>query len=418
MTLTRSDRQNLLAKITTLVAQKYYDPAFGGKDWEQIASKHRDSIVQADTVDGFEAAVTSMLQEVNSGSMGLLGPTTKITPRSAINASFRRVETNADGSRWVFQDVLPGGVAARAGVQPGDALISANGNDITSPHPPAFPMGQRIPIVVSRNGDRTEKRLDLATQEPKYKDNPYSEPDSVTAKIAADSLGAVKVSLFPGKIGIDFANHVDAVFRERIPNVKRLVIDLRGNPGGGIGGLHLMSYLTPLKVPVGYSLDRPTAERGYDKASLPKLDHIPKSKLEIPLLALKFFGKKSVLLETTGLGSQSFHGRVVILVNEHTTGAAEMLVQFAQENGLGTVVGNRTPGRLVSRSAFKIGNDYRLVIPIGAYVSWKGNRIEGKGITPDVPVDWSYEEAVQGSDNQMNKAIEAAQQLEDPQHQG
>ena len=65
-------------------------------------------------------------------------------------------------------------------------------------------MGERIPIVVSRNGDRTEKRLDLATADPKYKDNPYSEPDSVTAGIASDSVGTVKVSLFPGKIGIDF----------------------------------------------------------------------------------------------------------------------------------------------------------------------------------------------------------------------
>jgi carboxyl-terminal processing protease len=411
MTLTRSDRQNLLGKITTLVAEKYYDPTFGGKDWKGIVAKHTASVIQAEAVEGFEAAVTDMLHDVHSSGMGLLGPTTKITPRSAINASFRKVETSADGSRWVFQDVLPGGVAARAGVQPGDALISADGNDIASAQPPAFPMGQRIPIVVSRNGDRTEKRLDLATQDPKYKDNPYSEPDSVTAKMASDSLGAVKVSLFPGKIGIDFANDVDAVFRERIPNVERLVIDLRGNPGGGIGGLHLMSYLTPSKVPVGFSLDRPTAERGYDKETLPRLDHIPKSKLEIPLLALKFFGKKSVVLETAGLGRQSFHGRVVILVNEHTTGAAEMLVQFAQENGLGTVVGNKTPGRLVSRSAFKIGNDYRIVIPIGAYVSWRGTRIEGKGITPDVPVDWSYEEALHGRDNQMSKAVQVAQEL-------
>ena len=411
MTLSRSDRQNLLGKITTLVAQKYYDPAFGGKNWEQIVSKHRDSIVQAETVDGFEAAVTSMLQDLNSSGMGLLGPTTKITPRSAINASFRRVETPTDGARWVFQDVLPGGVAARAGVRPGDALISANGIDVASAQPPAFPMGERIPIVVSRNGDRTEKRLDLATQDPKYKDNPYSEPDSVTAGIASDSVGTVKVSLFPGKIGIDFANHVDTVFREKIPNVKRLVIDLRGNPGGGIGGIQLMSYLTPSKVPIGYSLDRPTAERGYDKASLPRFDRVPKSKLEIPLLAVKFLGKKSVVLETSGLGKQSFHGRVVVLVNEHTTGAAEMLAQFVQENGLGTIVGNKTPGRLVSRSAFKIGHDYRIVIPIGAYVSWKGNRIEGKGITPDMPVDWSYEEALHGRDNQLSKAIQLAEEL-------
>jgi C-terminal processing protease CtpA/Prc len=410
MTLTRSDRQNLLGKITTLVAQKYYDPAFGGKDWNQIVSRHTDSIVQADTVDGFEAAVTSMLQDLNTSGMGLLGPTTKITPRSAINASFRRVETATDGARWVFQDVLPGGVAARAGVRPGDALISAYGIDVASVQPPAFPMGERIPIVVSRNGDRTEKHLDLATADPKYKDNPYSEPDSVTAGIASDSVGTVKVSLFPGKIGIDFANHVDTVFREKIPNVKRLVIDLRGNPGGGIGGIQLMSYLTPSKVPIGYSLDRPTAERGYDKASLPRFGRVPKSKLEIPLLAVKFLGKKSVVLETSGLGKQSFHGRVVVLVNEHTTGAAEMLAQFVQENGLGTIVGSKTPGRLVSRSAFKIGHDYRIVIPIGAYVSWKGNRIEGKGITPDIAVDWSYQEALRGVDNQMDNAIHVAQQ--------
>jgi carboxyl-terminal processing protease len=411
MTLTRSDRQNLLGKITTLVAQKYYDPAFGGKNWQQIVAKHTDSVIQADTVDGFEAAVTSMLQDLNSSGMGLLGPTTKITPRSAINASFRRVETATDGARWVFQDVLPGGVAARAGVRPGDALISANGIDVASAQPPAFPMGERISIVVSRNGDRTEKRLDLATADPKYKDNPYSEPDSVTAGIASDSVGTVKVSLFPGKIGIDFANHVDTVFREKIPNVKRLVIDLRGNPGGGIGGIQLMSYLTPAKVPIGYSLDRPTAERGYDKESLPRFGSVPKSKLEIPLLAIKFLGKKSVVLETSGLGKQSFHGRVVVLVNEHTTGAAEMLAQFVQENGLGTIVGNKTPGRLVSRSAFKIGHDYRIVIPIGAYVSWKGNRIEGKGITPDVPVDWSYEDALHERDNQLSKAVQVAQEL-------
>ncbi len=64
----------------------------------------------------------------------------------------------------------------------------------------------------------------------------------MTGNIAAESLGAVKVSLFPGKIGIDFANHVDAVFREKVPSVRRLVLDMRGNPGGGIGGLHLMSY--------------------------------------------------------------------------------------------------------------------------------------------------------------------------------
>ncbi len=57
-----------------------------------------------------------------------------------------------------------------------------------------------------------------------------------------------------------------------------------------------MSYLTPEKRPIGYSLDRATAERGYRREDLPRFS--PKSKLEVPLLALRFGRKKSVVLET------------------------------------------------------------------------------------------------------------------------
>ena len=129
------------------------------------------------------------------------------------------------------------------------------------------------------------------------------------------------------------------------------------------------------------------------------------------MLALKFLGKKSVVLQTEGLGPKRFHGKTVLLINEHSTGAAEMVIQFAKENHLATLVGTKTPGRLVSRSGFKIGSGYRITIPIGAYISWNGDRIEGRGIEPDVPVDWSYDDALQGIDNQLNRAIQTASSL-------
>jgi carboxyl-terminal processing protease len=411
MTLTRSDRDHLLSKIETVVQNKFYDPKFNGKNWREIVARNKEAIIDAQSIEGFEGAVSTMFAELNSSGLGILGEHTKITPRNAINASFKAIATKHEGSRWVFQDVLPGGVADRSGVRPGDALVSAQGHEITPPSKPAFSMGERIPIVISRNGARKEAHLELTTPPPKYKDNPYAEPDSITAALGEDSLGKVKVSLFPGKIGIDFANRVAELFSGEIARADRLIIDLRGNPGGGVGGLRLMSYLTPGKQPVGYSLDRPTAERGYDKNTLPRFGRIPKSKIEIALLAVKFAGKKSVVLETEGLGKQKFHGKIVLLVNEHSTGAAEMVIQFAQENGLATIVGAKTPGHLVSRSAFKIGSGYRITIPIGAYVSWRGNRIEGKGIQPDIPVDWSYEDALQGSDNQLAKAVQVAKNL-------
>jgi carboxyl-terminal processing protease len=84
-----------------------------------------------------------------------------------------------------------------------------------------------------------------------------------------------------------------------------------------------------------------------------------------------------------------------------------MLAQFAQENHLATIVGQRTAGRLVSRSGVKIGHEYTLVLPVAAYRSWNGFRIEGKGITPDIPVDWSYEAALDGQDPQFEAAMAA-----------
>lgn len=411
MTLTRSDLEKMLGRTEQLVQNKFYDSTFHGRNWREIVARHQPVILGAGSNEAFESAVSLMFEELDSSGLGILGEHTKISPRSAINASFHKVDTLHEGTRWVFQDILPGGVAELAGVSPGDALVSAAGQEIVPPKRPAFPMGESIPAVISRNGTRKETRLSLATPKPKYKDNPYAEPQSITATVTADSTATVKVSLFPGKIGIDFANRVRQLFSNELAHVQRLVVDLRGNPGGGVGGLQLMSYLTPDKRPIGYSLTRATAERGFDKDRLPRFSRIPSSKLEIPLLALKFLGKKSVVLQTEGLGSKPFHGKTVLLVNEHSAGAAEMVIQFAKENRLATIVGTKTPGRLVSRSAFKIGSGYRITIPIGAYVSWNGERIEGKGIEPDVAVDWSYGDALKGIDNQLNRAIQIANSL-------
>jgi hypothetical protein len=52
--------------------------------------------------------------------------------------------------------------------------------------------------------------------------------------------------------------------------------------------------------------------------------------MEVAIPCLCFYNKRSVFLDTEGLVSQPFHERVVVLCNEHSTGAAEMLAQFAK----------------------------------------------------------------------------------------
>jgi carboxyl-terminal processing protease len=144
-----------------------------------------------------------------------------------------------------------------------------------------------------------------------------------------------------------------------------------GNTGGGIGGLRLMSYLTPDKIPVGYSLTRRREQKGFKRENLVRVGKIPSRKIALLWLMLRYgIVDQSICLLTEGLGQQKFHGRVVLLVNEHTASAAEMIAAFVKENRLGTIVGTRTAGRLLSGRAFHVGGGYVLNLPVAAYFTF------------------------------------------------
>jgi carboxyl-terminal processing protease len=152
------------------------------------------------------------------------------------------------------------------------------------------------------------------------------------------------------------------------------------------------------------------AKRGYDKERLPAFDRIPSSKLGVLPLALRFArAKRSIAVFTEALGAQRHHGRMALLVNEHSASAAEMVAAFAKETGLATVVGAKTPGRLVATSGFKVGFGYRVALPVAAYYTWNGNNLEGRGVAPTVEEPFSRETVWNGQDNQLARAVECLQ---------
>ena len=113
--------------------------------------------------------------------------------------------------------------------------------------------------------------------------------------------------MFPGLVGIDVAHDLDRAIAQ-LQSCDRLIVYLRGNTGGGIGGLRLMKYLTPDKIPVGYSLSKRRSKSGYRKGEPRRFGRKPDSKWMLLLLALRFaFGDKSIVVVTEGLGVQRFH---------------------------------------------------------------------------------------------------------------
>src|SRR6185437_14270192 len=132
----------------------------------------------------------------------------------------------------------------------------------------------------------------------------------------------------------------------------------------GAGNLRLMSYLTPSKIPVGFSLTRRRAEEGYDRTQLPRFTRIPRFKVQCLPLLWKFRKlDKSIVVVTEGLKRQSFHDQVTLMVNQHTVSGAEIVVQFAKQHRLANIMGERTAGRSLSFKSFQLPCDFRLTLP-------------------------------------------------------
>src|SRR5467141_3036358 len=410
MTLSVQIRKKIYERVCQLVTRKHFDPGMNGANWEELSKARKDQILRSNCDDEFEKQMQELLNELKTSHTGFRhSKSPNIPGRHAISATF--MQCNFDGEeRWMFQDVHEGGPAYAGGLRPGDILLQLRNRDLKPPEPPIFPVGEDSQYVVQKpDGKRVMGTLNVPS--PRSKSHPVIVPKAVLCSQLPDGIGWLKVTMFPGAVGIDLAKMFDTAF-DHLKDSTRLIVDLRGNTGGGIGGLRLMSYLTPGKKEVGYSLTRARKEKGYARENLPRFGRIPSHKATLLWLALRYgFIDKSILVVTEGLGAQRFHGRVIILVNEHTSSAGEMVAAFAEENGLATIVGKQTAGRLLSGSAFRVGFGYILGLPVAAYLTWEGRLIEGKGVSPNIPVALSPEQLLASEDPQMQKALELVRAL-------
>jgi C-terminal processing protease CtpA/Prc len=267
-------------------------------------------------------------------------------------------------------------------------------------------MGTEFVLDIDRAGNQHALRVSVPM--PRSKKQPYCEPDPVVSSRLDSNTGYLKVSILPGMLGLDVARSIDSAVAE-LASCDRLVLDLRGHLGGGLAVLRLMSHLTPNKIPIGFTLSRKRAESGYEKERLPKLDRLPTyipNPLGVASLALRFGGRDpSVVLVSEGLGRQKWHGRTAILVNEHTASAGEMVAAFASENGLATIVGTETAGRLIPGTGTNVGEGYMLIMPRAQYITWQGRRFEGKGVEPHI-LDYSDSTQI-GRDQIIETALNA-----------
>lgn len=407
--LSEKDRHSILDNVIAALRKRFYAPEKLNKEWQAAVDHHRPIIESAASADAFEQAVSDLLAELHTSHLGFFHSTARrASSRAALSATYLADDTPY-GRRWIFQDAHSGGAAAIAGIEPGNILLRVDGREIVPPEHPVFPMGKQTSVEVVANDDKS-RAVSVDVARPKGKKLHFIEPTLVETRRLENGTGYLKVAMFPGMVGVVVANQISSGIAS-LGDIDRLVIDLRGNTGGGIGALRVMSLLTPDKIPVGFALDRrrETADIESEKSHFPRFSSIPASTKNLWLLALRFAApmlrKKPIVLETEGLGKKSFQGKVVLLVDRHTASAAEMIVAFARENNFAKVIGENTAGRLLSATSVKVGNGFRLALPTGSFRTWKGHAHEGAPIEPDQVVEFDWRDRRFGRDRQLDYAV-------------
>ena len=401
----------ILENVERALEKRFYLPEKLNDNWRAALARYRPLIEAEETEDGFEKSMADLLAELHTSHLGFFRASARrASSRAALNATYLADETPF-GRRWIFQDVHAGGAASTAGIEAGDILLTVGSREITPPEHPVFPMGEQITVeIIGKDDQRRAVALDVA--QPKGKKLHFIEPTLVQARHLGRGVGFLKIAMFPGMVGVEVANEISSAIAG-LGEIDSLIIDLRGNTGGGIGALRVMSLLTPERIPVGFALakSRVTQNLDSEKQQFRRFGAIPRHKKSLWLLAFRFAPamllNSPIVLETEAMGNQKFHGRTVLLVNRHTASAAEMIVAFAKENALAKIIGEETAGKLLSATSVKVGHGYRLALPTGAYYTWKGAVLEGTPIEPDERVEFNWRKAQAGIDNQLKRAIEA-----------
>ena len=198
--------------------------------------------------------------------------------------------------------------------------------------------------------------------------------NQVEGKVLSNNIGYIQFTSFDETTADDFKSKYDELAKQ---NIKSLIIDLRNNGGGIVDqALQIADYITDKDSVLLYEVDK----NGNEKVKKSEQDPI----INMP---------------------------IVILTNENTASASEILAGALKDLGKAKIVGTKTYGKGVIQQILKLNDGSGLKITIEEYQTPNRNKINKVGIEPDEKVELPDNLKNQlvineNEDTQLQKAIE------------
>jgi len=223
--------------MCALIERKHFSPGFArSADWPSALDQIRERIGNGLSEDDFEDQLNSVLAQLGTSHTLLFHSDAKrIQDRYAICATFMPA-----GTQWMFQDVFEGGPAHAARLEPGDLLLAVSGHVVNPPTKLWFRMGEANTLGVEKRSG-AQITTEVWIPKPRYRRHrPMCLPKLISCRKIGPDVGLIRVTFFRGIFGLHTSRLLDAAIQE-LADCRHLVVDLRGNYGGGVGCFRLGS---------------------------------------------------------------------------------------------------------------------------------------------------------------------------------
>jgi carboxyl-terminal processing protease len=348
-----SEEQNLVAEVWRIVNRAYLDETFNHQNWWFI----RQRVLKQPLSDRGETyqAIRHMLESLDDPYTRLLPPEQYRSLQTSTSGELTGVglQITKDEKPGWLRVIAPieGSPAEQAGIQPKDIVLEidgANTTDLTLDEAAARmrgPQGTTVTLKLRHDQTADAELVSLTRQiitlDPVYAD--------LRTTRRGQSIGYLRLTQFNGNAADSLTHAIRAL---EDAGAEAYVLDLRNNPGGLL-------------------------QAGIEIARL----WLPEGTIVFTV------SRQGILDSFEAYGPALTENPLVVLVNEGTASASEILAGALQDNHRAQLVGSTTFGKGLIQSLFDLSDGSGLAVTVAKYETPAHHDINRLGITPDKLVE-------------------------------
>ncbi len=369
-----TDEQKLLSEVWRIVDRAYVDDTFNHQNWWFVRQtalrqplKDRDATYEA---------IQTMLASLDDPFTRLLKPDQYRSLQTNTSGALTGVglQIAQDGQTGELRVIAPiaGSPAAQAGIKPRDRVLMIDDVPATAlsldeaADRMRGPIGSRVTLTIQpESGDsfRAELVRDRISLNPVYAE--------VRTQSPGVDIGYIRLNQFNANATSEVSHAISGL---KSKGADAYILDLRNNPGGLLQAGIDIARLWLKDGTIVYTVNREGIQDSFSADG--------KALTDAPL---------------------------VVLVNQGTASASEILAGALQDNGRAKLVGDRTFGKGLIQSLFNLSDGSGLAVTIAKYETPNHHDINRQGIVPDVAVPLesvSHNQIATAADSQYQAAVE------------